>query len=111
MSHGKTTGGAGKPERGFPALRDFFSGYLHQDFREEYRSAVEAATAFRDDATQAELTAVQREWKVWRKTQEGFSSSELAAAIRKLGGAWQPRSDADLAALEQAFGPAKNDES
>jgi len=31
----------------FPALREFFAGYLHQDFRDEYGSAVarEAGTS------------------------------------------------------------------
>jgi hypothetical protein len=109
MSHGTSGGGANKSEHDFPALRDFFSGYLHQDFREEYSSAAQAGAAFCKDATHDQITAVQAEWKAWRITQEGLTSSARAAAIRKLGGAWQPRSNADLDALERALGAAKSD--
>ena len=35
----------------FSALQDFFSGYLHEDFSEEYGSASEALEAFLSDAS------------------------------------------------------------
>jgi hypothetical protein len=44
----------------FPALREFFSGYLHQDFHDEYGSAVGAAQAFRRDASDSEVNKYRR---------------------------------------------------
>ena len=46
----------------FPALRSFLRGYLHQDMKDEYGSAVEAAREFCRDADAEERTAVAREW-------------------------------------------------
>jgi len=80
----------------FPALREFFSGYLHQDFRHEYGSATGAAGAFRKDANAAEIQAVQNEWKIWRSTFKKSSLDEIAMALRQLGAAWQPRNEREL---------------
>jgi hypothetical protein len=87
----------------FPALHEFFSGYLHQDFRDEYASAAGAANAFRKDASDAEIKAVQKEWKRWRSPLAKASAAQLAIELRKLGASWQPRSPADLDALEKSL--------
>jgi len=86
----------------FPALREFFSGYLHQDFRDEYGSAVGAAQAFRRDASDSEVKAVRREWNAWRTELEQVSSEEIAKAVRELG--WRPESTADLDQVGGALG-------
>jgi len=88
----------------FPALRGFFSGYLHQDFRDEYGSAVGAAQAFRKDASDSEVKAVRREWNAWRTALDQASSEEIAKAMRQLGSAWRPESTADLDQVGGALG-------
>ncbi len=92
--------GAG-PE--FPALRNFFSAYLHQDFRQEYDSPQFAAAAVLCDSSPAETAALRREWLAWRKQLGSASVAETAQAIRKLGGAWQPATPHDLDDLQQAI--------
>jgi hypothetical protein len=87
----------------FSALRDFFEGYLHQDFRDEYGSAAGAADAFRRDASEAEIEAVRREWKKWRARLGEASPDEIAQAARKLGAAWQPQAAEDLDHVESAL--------
>ena len=88
----------------FPALREFFSGYLHQDFRDEYGSAVGAAQAFRRDASDWEVKAVRPEWNAWRTELEQVSSEEIAKAVRELGSVWRPESTADLDQVGAALG-------
>lgn len=85
----------------FPALRDFFAGYLHQDFRDEYDSPAAAAKAFCAEANAPELAAVRREWAAWRKQLGQPTAESAAVAIRALGGAWAPQKTADLAEMEQ----------
>ena len=46
----------------FPALRSFLRGYFHQDMKDEYGSAEEAAAEFCDDASPSERTALATEW-------------------------------------------------
>ena len=84
-------------------LRDFFSGYLHQDFRDEHGSAVAAAVAFCKDAQPDELAAVRKEWNLWRKRLDAAAPDAMATAIRELGGAWQPQNLADLEAVGRAL--------
>ena len=94
---------AKKGSTDFPALRDFFSGYLHQDFRDEYGSAAGAAEAFRQDASESDLRAILQEWKKWRKSLEHASLDEIATATGSLGAAWQPQSLADLDRIAQSL--------
>ena len=92
---------AGEPKSAFVALCAFFSGYLHQDFRDEYESAGAAASAFCREAAPDQVATVLSEWRQWRKLLASASSQEIAGAIRRLGGAWQPESCADLDQIEQ----------
>ena len=87
----------------FPALRDFFSGYLHEDFRDEYGSVTDAAKAFRKDASDGEIKAVQNEWKRWRAALGNCPTDEIAKVLRQLGSAWQPQSANDMDLLEEAI--------
>ena len=104
MTSGKKKRGARKSAAAdFPALREFFSGYLHQDFQDEYGSAAGAAKAFRNDASDSEIEAVRREWKAWRAGLDKTSADEIAQAARKLGAAWQPEVFEDLERVERAL--------
>jgi len=103
MTSGKKKPGAGKSAVDFLALREFFSGYLHQDFQDEYGSAAGAVKAFRNDASEAEIEAVRREWKAWRTGLGKASGDEIAQAARKLGAAWQPEVLKDLDHVETAL--------
>jgi hypothetical protein len=103
MTSGKKKRGARKSAADFPALREFFSGYLHQDFQEEYGSAAGAAKAFRNDASDSEIEAVRREWKAWRAGLDQASADEIAQAARKLGAAWQPEVFEDLERVATAL--------
>jgi hypothetical protein len=103
MTSGKKKRGAGKSTADFPALREFFSGYWHQDFQDEYGSAAGAAKAFRNDASETEIEAVRGEWKTWRAGLGKASTDEIAEAARKLGAAWQPQTLEDLDRVETAL--------
>ena len=87
----------------FPALRAFFEGYLHQDFRDEYGSAAGAVQAFREDASDSELAAVRKEWKKWRAGLANASIDGIGQAVRKLGAAWQPQVAEALDHVETAL--------
>ena len=87
----------------FPALREFVSGYLHQDFADEYGSAAEAAKAFCQDASEHEIVAVRKEWNVWRESLKPLPLEEIAMALRKLGAAWRPETTQDLDSVELAL--------
>src|SRR5260370_15680865 len=103
MTSGKKKRGAGKSVPDFPALRDFFSGYLHQDFQDEYGSAAGAAKAFRNDASETEIEAVRREWNAWRAGLGKASADKIAQVARKLGAAWRPQTLEELDYVETAL--------
>ena len=103
MTAGKKKQRTGKSAADFPALRGFFEGYLHQDFRDEYDSAAGAVQAFREDASDSELAAVRKEWKKWRAGLSSAAMDEIAQATRKLGAAWQPQVAEDLDHVETAL--------
>ena len=47
----------------YPALRNFLRGYMNEDMKEEYGSAVAAAKAFYKGASPADRTALAAEWQ------------------------------------------------
>jgi hypothetical protein len=100
MTASKKKQRTGKSAADFPALRGFFEGYLHQDFRDEYGSAAGAVQAFREDASDAELAAMRKEWKAWRTRLGKATAEEIAQSARKLGAAWQPQVAEDLDHVE-----------
>ena len=103
---GQSRGRKSGPE--FTVLREFFAGYLHQDFRDEYGSAVEAAAAFCKDAQPADIAALRNEWDVWRNQLGNVSLAKVAAAIHRLGGAWQPQTLGDLDGVSAALKSGSN---
>ena len=73
----------------FPALREFFRGYLHQDTLAEYGGALAAAAQFRADADEARTCSVQREFTSLRSTIPGEDLAAVNAAIERHGAAYQ----------------------
>ncbi len=87
----------------YPALREFFPAYLHQDFADEYGSAAEAVKGFLADASGDEILQVREEWQRFRKALEGRAFEELQGALGKLGSAWVPENETQLMELDEIF--------
>jgi hypothetical protein len=87
----------------FPALKEFFSGYLHEDFNDEYGSAASAARVFRGDASPEESAQAGHEWARLRKILAGRSISEVQTSLQKLGGAWRPQDLDEFHSLDAIF--------
>ena len=91
----------------YPALREFFPAYLHQDFVEEYGSAVEAVKGFLADASGDEILQVKEEWKELRSGLRGRPFQEIHRAFGRLGSSWVPENDADLKELDEILSHAE----
>jgi len=87
-----------KPED-FPALAQFFGGYLHQDFLLDHESAPAAARSFRADASPEEARAVDDELDRLLAMTERWTVTQIRRFLKALGAAWLPSSRADLEAL------------
>jgi hypothetical protein len=87
----------------FPVLKEFFAGYLHEDFNDEYGSAASAARAFRGDASAEESAQARQEWARLRKILTGRSISEVQNSLQKLGGAWRPQDLDEFHSLDAMF--------
>jgi CdiI immunity protein len=83
----------------YPALREFLSAYLHEDFLTTYGSAASAAEAFCKEATSEERNHVRKEWGQLKKRLEANSLAAWQQVLRELGAAWQPQSEADLGSI------------
>jgi hypothetical protein len=91
----------------YPALQDFFPAYLHEDFVEEYGSAMDAVKGFLADASGDEILQVKEEWKAFRVAFRGRPFPEIQAAIGKLGSAWRPAEEAELKDCDEIFSRAE----
>jgi CdiI immunity protein len=87
----------------FPALHEFFASYLHQDFRDEYGSATKAAKRYVTDAAPDQAQSLRSDWHRFRQKFAGQPFATVQAAIRKLGAAWLPESEAALTQLDAAL--------
>ena len=87
----------------FPTLSEFFSAYLHQDFRNEYGSATKAAKHYIADAAPDQVEALRKEWQDLRTKLTGHPLPVIQAAVRKLGAAWLPDSEAALTQIDTAL--------
>ena len=90
----------------FPALREFFPAYLHQDFGEEYGSAVGAVKGFLADASGDEILQVKEEWKVFRAVFRSCAFEEIRTALEKLGSTWSPINERELESLDEILSRA-----
>jgi hypothetical protein len=87
----------------YPTLSEFFSAYLHQDFRNEYGSATKAAKHYLADASPADGQTLRDEWQSLRAKLVGQPLPVIQAAVRKLGAAWLPDSEAALKQIDAAL--------
>jgi hypothetical protein len=83
-------------DRDFPALREFFGGYLHEDFAAEHGTPEAAWRAFEADARGAERRRVQADAKRLLAIAESEDLDDLRARLAMLGAKWAPRSRAAL---------------
>jgi hypothetical protein len=104
MTPQKKEKAAGFDPSEFPALKEFFSGYLHEDFIDEYGSAAGAARAFRGDASPEESAQARQEWTKLRKILTGRPIPEIQTSLQKLGGAWRPQDLDEFHNLDAMFG-------
>ena len=91
----------------FPELQRVFSGYLHEDFLEEYGTPAAALRAFQDDANRAEGQRFRTEARRFLDRTEGLDFSEVRARMARLGCRWTPVSRKALTAFfAQAINPS-----
>jgi hypothetical protein len=103
MTRHKKENTAGFDANEFPVLKEFFSGYLHEDFNDEYGSAASAARAFRGDASLEESAQARQEWARLRKILTGRSIPEVQTSLQKLGGSWRPQDLNEFHSLDSVF--------
>jgi hypothetical protein len=71
----------------FPALRDFFRGYFHEDCIDEYGSMEAGARQFVKDADREQRRIVTDEWVEFSKSFEKFSLEKINEALHAMGSA------------------------
>ena len=91
----------------YPALLEFVSAYLHQDFGKEYGSAADAVRAFLADASGDEILQVKDEWQRLHQVLGDRSLGEWQVALRQLGGAWQPQSVQEVQSVSEVISRAE----
>ncbi len=73
----------------YPLLNQFFRGYLHQDFPEEYGSIAGALRDYRQDAGEEEFRQFALEWNRFREETRELDASEVDRILcGELGGSW-----------------------
>ncbi len=80
----------------FPRLSQFAAGYLHQDFGIEHKTPAGALEAFLADASPVERAGLLAEVERFLEESVARPWTEVRAAFLALGGAWAPRSRAEL---------------
>jgi hypothetical protein len=91
----------------FPALREIFRGYLHEDYQLEHGNANAAVLAFLSVASADERAAASYEAKRLTKRLAGLGLKEVREAVSsQLGAAWQPASLAELARVLKTLATA-----
>jgi len=85
----------------FPELERVFSGYLHEDFLEEYGTPEAALRAFLEDADSAERRRFQTEARRFLDQIHALDADEASALIARLGCRWTPPSRNALTTLLQ----------
>ena len=83
----------------FPELQKAFSGYLHEDFREEYASPAAAMRGYLDDADATERRRLREDARRLLERIDGISMSELRMLMSMLGCRWTPPTRRSLVAL------------
>ena len=87
----------------FPALMQFLSGYLHEDFVLDHKTPEGARDAFLKDANARERAAVADEFERFLATAQTLSWANVRSGFSALGGAWTPKSRAALNEFARGF--------
>ena len=87
----------------FPALAQFLSGYLHEDFVLDYKTPNGARDAFLKDANARERAAVVKEFAQFMAASETLSWTDVRSTFSAIGGAWMPKSRAALSDFVGGF--------
>ncbi len=73
----------------YPLLHQFFRGYLHQDFPEEYGSIAGALRQYRTDAGEDEFSKFAGEWSSFLHETAELSAADIDQILSsELGGSW-----------------------
>jgi hypothetical protein len=83
----------------FSALRQVFTGYLHEDFLVEHGTPAAAMRAFRADASPAEINRFRAESARFLAETEPLDFAAVRALVSRLGSKWVPPSRDALTAL------------
>src|SRR5512140_2805038 len=84
----------------YPVLRDFLRGYLHEDFEEEYGSAVGALVAFVGDAGSEEAAMLRDDWARFSARVADLPFSRVRRILTdEFGTAYLPANPRELAAV------------
>jgi DNA-binding MurR/RpiR family transcriptional regulator len=83
----------------FPELQRAFSGYLHEDFLEEYETPVAALRAFQDDADAGEVQRFKKEARRFLDRTADLEFKDVRALMSRLGCRWMPPSRKALTAM------------
>jgi len=81
-------------EPDYPQLRQFFEGYLHEDFVQEHATPAGAVRAYEADASAAELRRLRAEAKRLLTRVESADIGDIRELLGSLGSKWRPRSKA-----------------
>jgi|SRR5271167_809887 len=101
--------GAAKFEKSdYPALMEILPAYLHQDFGQEYGSAVDAIRSFLNDASGDQIFEVRNEWLKLQTALKGASLSAWQTALGQLGSAWLPQAQTELDAVSEILDHAES---
>lgn len=84
-------------------LTQFFRGYLHQDFPEEYGSIAGALRQYRQDAGESEYAAFSDQWRTFLTEICDFPAEEVSRILSEdLGGTWHLGSRRELDIFTEA---------
>ena len=78
--------------RDFPELRRVFSGYLHEDFADDFDSPSAALQAFHDDANAQERRRFQTEARKFVDHIDALNLPAIRELLAQLGCRWSPSS-------------------
>ncbi len=82
--------------RNYPAIREAFRGYLHEDWTTEYADSADAVRAFRRDAGEEEAKAVAVEAKKLLAALAGMEVRDLRKLLGAgFGSGWRPSTAAE----------------
>jgi hypothetical protein len=87
----------------YPLLHQFFRGYLHQDFPEEYGSIAGALRQYRADAGEEEFGKFSDEWKSFLEETGELTAGDIDQILStELGGSWHIASRREVARFTAA---------